>query len=125
MPVTIHKQFQLKGHTGSVYALVRYNNSFFSAGSEGIIAQWTLQGDADANALARVNGQVFTLYHSVEDNRLLAGTMDGILYVIDIETRKETRAIQTETASIFDITFIPRKNIYAVASKMGVLNFYD
>jgi WD40 repeat protein len=126
MQLTIHKQFHFQGHKGAVYALARQNDSsFFSAGSEGLIATWNVNGSSDALATAKVKGQIFSLCYLEEKQHILGGTMDGILYVNDIKEHEVIRAINTQCDSIFDIAYIKSLGLLAVATKLGILNFFN
>lgn len=111
-------------HQGSVYALCGGDQSdFFSGGSEGIVARWNLNSLQDATAVAKVNGQVFSLLHLPKLARLVIGTMSGGLHVIDLVQKKEIHNITYHEQSIFDIR--EHDGRVLVASKDGSLTVWN
>lgn len=112
-------------HKGSVYALVNGNsgNSFLSAGSEGIVVQWNLNDPLNAVAIAKVDGQVFSLLLLPEKNHLVIGTMSGGLHIIDLSEKKEIHYITYHEQSIFDIKLYEQQLL--VASKDGTLSVWS
>lgn len=112
-------------HQGSIYALAPggTDTTFLSAGSEGIVAQWNLDDPANAVALAKVDGQVFSLLLLPEKNHLVIGTMSGGLHVIDLNQKKEIHYITYHEQSIFDIK-LHEEQLF-VASKDGTLSVWS
>lgn len=112
-------------HKGSVYALVNGNSgsSFLSAGSEGIVVQWNLNDPLNAVAIAKVDGQVFSLLLLPEKNHLVIGTMSGGLHIIDLNEKKEIHYITYHEQSIFDIKLYEQQLL--VASKDGTLSVWS
>lgn len=125
MPLTIEQVAKLTLHNGSIYSVIpgRDENSFFSAGSEGIVAQWKVGELNKPTAVAKVDGQIFALLFLPEKNYLIIGTMSGGLHVIDLSAKKEIHYITFHEQSIFDIKQYDGKIF--VASKDGTLSIWD
>ncbi len=125
MALIIEQVAKLKLHNGSIYSLIpgRDENSFFSAGSEGIVAEWKVDELNKPTAVAKVDGQIFALLFLPEKNYLIIGTMSGGLHVIDLTAKKEIHYITFHEQSIFDIKKYNGKIF--VASKDGTLSVWD
>lgn len=125
MNLIVEQVAKLPLHQGSVYALCggATEDEFFSAGSEGIVAKWSLQHLNEATAAAKVDGQVFALLYQPHRHRLVLGTMSGGIHVIDLNERMEVHYITYHEQSIFDLKDHQGK-IFA-ASKDGTLTVWD
>lgn len=125
MPLAIEQIAKLTLHNGSIYSLIpgRDENSFFSAGSEGIVAAWKVDELNKPTAVAKVDGQIFSLLFLPEKNYMIIGTMSGGLHVIDLEAKKELHYITFHEQSIFDIKKYNGKIF--VASKDGTLSVWN
>jgi WD40 repeat protein len=98
-------------------------NTFLSGGSEGIVIKWNILQPDKATAVARVDGQVFSLLLIPEKNHLVVGTMSGGLHVVDLSLKKEIHYITYHQQSIFDIQLHDQELF--VASKDGVLSVWS
>jgi WD40 repeat protein len=126
MPITIHKQFHLSAHSGSIYALcAKDESSFFSAGSEGIVIEWSLSDTTKANIIARLSSQVFCLYYLENLNHLLCACMDGSVHVINTANQKLIHSFNIKADSVFDIAYMPLQKQLLFATKLGVLAIYN
>ncbi len=125
MSISVEKKLHLTGHSGSIYTILQGedNNTFFSAGSEGIVVKWNLNDPANPIACAKVKGHIFALLFLPDKNHLVVGAMDGSLYVIDLSSKKEIHHIAFHQQSVFDIRFFDSKIF--VCSKDGVLSIWD
>jgi WD40 repeat protein len=122
--ISIEKKYQLGGHRGSVYAIKKCTaNSFFTAGSDGIVVKWNFENISEAVAIAKVEGQVFSMCFVNKKNQLWIGTMQGMIFIIDLNQKKEIHAIDLKGESVFDLK---SKNgfIYA-ALKSGEIFLFD
>lgn len=125
MALTIEQVAKLTLHNGSIYTLIhgRDENYFFSAGSEGIVAEWKIDELNKPVAVAKVDSHIFALLFLPEKNYLIIGTMSGGLHVIDLGAKKEIHYITFHEQSIFDIKKYNGKIF--VASKDGTLSVWD
>jgi WD40 repeat protein len=112
-------------HSGSIYELVKGKDehTFLSAGSEGIVVEWNILAPEKATAIAKVNGQIFSLLYLEENNHLVIGTMSGGLHVIDLTQKKEIHYITFHDQSLFSIKRWKEKLF--VASKDGKLSVWS
>ena len=88
------KLHQLTAHSGALYALAhgRTTNALFSAGGDRVVAEWNLER-AETNAFAvRTESTVYSLLNL--DNKLVIGTSNGGMHVIDLETKRELRHLK-------------------------------
>ena len=103
--LSIQQINRAKLHNGSIYTVVKGEdeNTFLSGGSEGIVIKWNVLKQDQAMAIARVEGQIFSLLYLPGKNHLMMGTMAGNLHVIDLNLKKEIHNIQYHEQSIFDL----------------------
>ncbi len=108
-------------HKGSVYSLVRTaeQDSFLSAGSEGIVLKCNIKEPHQAVAIAKVDGQIFSMLFLENKNHLVIGTMSGSVHIIDLNEHREIYSSTHPKHSIFDIK-IHNQKIFA-ASKEGTI----
>ncbi len=104
MKCEINKYRQWMGHKGPVYTLSAIDDMhFISAGSDGMIIQWNLDGEQHGEAIAKVSAQVFCSHYLPDTHQLLLGAMDGHLYVIDFNLKQCIRNIDLQNGSVFCI----------------------
>lgn len=123
--VTLKQEYA--GHTGSVFAMTVSEDEkwLFTSGDDGIVAQWNLEiNDNLGNAVLRTDKSVYTLL-SIPDARLLAGTSDGTLYVIDLNARKIIQTLRKPPAAIYHLYFDPKTEIVWCLHGNGWLTLYD
>lgn len=120
MDMNITKYRQWMGHKGPVYAMNQVDESqFISAGSDGYIIKWDIDAALQGRVLAHVPAQVFSLEYIEDLHHLLAGAMDGHLYVIDLNNNSCIRNIDLQSGSVFSILKVA--DIVFVATQMGLL----
>ncbi|MEO8148287.1 MAG: WD40 repeat domain-containing protein [Bacteroidia bacterium] len=119
------KLIQLKGHTGSVYALEKgiAPHLFFSGGGDHLVVQWNLQTLDAGEVLVQASAIVYSLRLIASQNILLVGTSTGGVHVIDLNTRKELRLLQYHQQGIFDIQFSEKNNLLVLVAGDGVISF--
>ncbi len=125
MSLMITQVAKLRLHQGSIYCLEKGENdlTFFSAGSEGLVAKWNIQDVKNPVAVAKVDGHIFSLLFLAHKNHLLIGTMSGALHIIDLKLKKEIHYIAFHEQSIFDIKEHDGKIF--VCSKDGSLSIWN
>jgi len=113
------------GHKGSVYAIEPGpDGTFFTSGSEGIIAQWNPADPESGAMLARVPGVVYSLCF-LDDKVLLAGTAQGKVHVIDLNLRREVRLLQYHSSPVFRLAFWEQQNLFFSLAGDGSVQVYD
>ncbi len=118
------KLIQLKGHTGSVYALEKgmEPNLFFSGSGDHLVVQWNLQTVDAGEVIVKASAIVYSLRLLAAQHILLVGTSTGGVHVIDLNTRKEIRLLQYHQQGIFDIQYSEKNNLLVLAAGDGVIS---
>lgn len=123
--VQIEKIFQVAAHSGSVYSVIHdKNDAVYTGGSEGVVLKWNIDDYESVTAVARVSGQIFSLFLFEPLNQLWIGTMSGAVHVLDLNSKKEIHHFINHTASVFDIQLNTDGRIY-IASKDGSISIWD
>ncbi len=93
------------GHRGSVYSIAgpAQQNSFITAGGDGIIAEWLINGTDEGVPLANVGKVVYSIAIEPDGKRVFAGQSDGGIHVIDTDQKKELRLLQLHEGPVFNI----------------------
>ncbi len=122
--MNITKYRQWMGHKGAVYTLAALTDTdFVSAGSDGYIIRWFLDGDSHGEAIAQVHTQVFTSRYIHSLQLLLLGAMDGHLYVIELVKGKCIRNIDLKCGFVFCIEYDDDKIF--VGTQSGALYIFS
>ena len=103
--VTVDKIHTLTGHRDCVYTLekTQFDDAFFSAAGDGIVALWNLQDPENGELIANLPNSVYGIHYSAEHNVLFAGhNYDGV-HLLDYQEKKEIGSVNMTTAAIFDI----------------------
>jgi WD40 repeat protein len=93
------------GHNGALYALQPgfEPHTFLSAGSDGWIVQWDLHAPEFGKLLATVTTQVFSLCRLPNQQKLVAGNMDGGLHWVDLIDPAQTLNVLHHKKGVFDL----------------------
>ncbi|MFZ1705381.1 MAG: hypothetical protein WAT79_13620 [Saprospiraceae bacterium] len=100
---------QFTGHRSSIYCLadMKGTTRFLSSGGDGWIVSWDKLGlEENGTLLAKVEGKIFSLQYSLEQNLILAGDMEGHLYWIDVLQKKTIKRLVLHKGSIFNICIV-------------------
>jgi len=94
------------GHKGSVYTIGASldQDKFITAGSDGIIAEWSFDDRIEGIPLAQVNNIVYSMFVDLDSKLLVIGQAAGGLHIIDLVQKKEMRLLQYHESPIFNIT---------------------
>ncbi len=115
---------KLTGHNGSIYALAPGDRgSFYSGGGEGWIVKWNPTESPDGRLVAKTDDQVFSLLKIAGNNQIVAGTMNGNMYFIDLDRTDQTRNLEYHNGSIFDLLQLGQHCIAAGGD--GILSIWD
>ncbi len=84
--MNIHNTNTLTGHKGGIYSLEQSNepHCFYSADGAGWIVKWNLKQPDTAQLIAKVPSNIFALRLLKDQNLLAVGSLQGILYLIDL-----------------------------------------
>ncbi len=122
----IKKNNSFTGHTGSVYALSKVDNSvFLSCSGDGIIAQWDLTKPNDGNMLVNVNNIAYAMHLLKSKNHLLTGSATGSLHVLDVDSKKEIRLLNYHKQGVFKIAYSEVHSTIVIAGGDGNISFID
>ncbi len=117
---------RLAGHNGSIYALAAdpsQQDGFYSAGGEGWIVRWPWLGSPDGKLAAEVGQQVFSLACVPDSRVLVAGTMDGHLFFVDLDRPEEVANVVVHQRGIFAI--LPNRDRLITAGGDGKLVLWN
>lgn len=117
---------RLEGHRGPVYALApaATEGHFISAGSDGVVALWDLDGAGDARAITRVDEAVFSLLILSAHGLLVVGTEGGRIHVVDLRDGRERHCFVVHRLGIFDLVALGPSR-FAAAGGDGTLSIWD
>lgn len=116
--VEIHKVNTLAGHQDCVYTVESgpEPHLFFSAGGDGVVAQWDLNDLESGRMLAKLDSSVYALCYYAERNVLIIGqNFDGI-HLIDLNERKQVGSINLGSSAIFDVKVLRDRIFVALAN---------
>ncbi|MCU0451663.1 MAG: PQQ-binding-like beta-propeller repeat protein [Bernardetiaceae bacterium] len=101
--IEVQKTTSLAGHREGVYSLETSHlpGQFFSAGADGLVAQWDLARPQEGQLLARVPKSVYALCHLPEQCQLAVGQNFEGLHLIDLPSRQAVRSAHVTEAAIF------------------------
>ena len=101
--IVVEKKFHFTGHAAGVFALEGglKPDTVLSGGGDGVIAEWNLDGNGDAEGLARVPGNIFALLLMADKGLVMAGDLYGGVYVIDTATRQEVNRFSWDGAAVY------------------------
>ncbi|QCR24584.1 WD40 repeat domain-containing protein [Pontibacter sp. SGAir0037] len=103
--VKVQKVATLTGHRDCVYTLERAGEThlFFSAGGDGLVAQWDLNDPENGELIANAEKSVYALRYLPERHLLLIGQNTEGLQVIDLQDKKILKSVALPKVPIFDI----------------------
>ena len=124
-PITISKLHTLTGHTDCLYSLSTsaQTHRFFSAGGDGMVAEWDLSDPEKGQLVASLPASVYALLHLADQNYLVVGQNFEGIHIIDLADKKEVGSLKLTDAAIFDIKYSQGKLF--VASGDGHLTVVD
>jgi WD40 repeat protein len=109
----ITRRYVFTGHRGSVYSIAgpAQQNSFITAGGDGIIALWQINGTDEGLPLANVGKVIYSVAIDSEGTRVFAGQSDGGIHVIDTDQKKELRLLQLHEGPVFNIKVFKEQDL--------------
>ncbi len=112
----------LTGHNSAIYALHSLDSQLLTGGGEGFIARWQPLETPDAQLIAQIPEAVFCLASA--ENFLLAGGINGNLYVIDYLKKSILKNIIHHQKGLFSI-FYAKKNDNTVDNSVSLAKSVD
>ncbi len=101
----IKKYHHCAGHQAAIYTLAKGKdaNHVLTAGGDGWVVEWDTAAPDIGQLLAKVEGQLFSMSHLVDQALIVVGDMRGGLYWIDRNAPTNTKSVQEHQHGIFDI----------------------
>ncbi len=114
----------LTGHKGAIYTLCGDSDPhcFYSAGGDGWIVKWDVRRPETGTAIAQVPTQIFAMCYLPDVHLLAVGSMQGVLYFIDLASSQVIPPTLQLTGSIYALA-CSREQLYIGTGK-GQLYIY-
>ena len=127
MTIKINKIAELTGHKAAIYALDsgRHEQLIFSGSVDKDIAQWNLETCQFDKLVARVAAPIYSICHIPEKQWVLAGTSNGTVHIVDLETNREIEPLITHTSQIFCIKYSLKTNCIYTLGGDGYMAVYS
>ena len=111
--IQIQKINHFTGHAAGIFSLAQgfAQHEILSGGGDGVIAAWQVGKQENAKGLASIAGNVFALKLVPEMQLLVAGDLNGVLHIINLESKLEVARFTYEGGAIFSIVLIDNNNI--------------
>lgn len=118
---------KLTGHKGSVYSLTLGNEgNFFTGAGDGWIAEWPIEKGEDGRLVAEASDQVFSLLKLQDAPIIIAGTMQGQLYFINLDFPDQIRNFSFHEQGIFAFVQIEERLVAAGGDgKLSIWNWKE
>jgi WD40 repeat protein len=126
----LEKIASLQGHKQGVYALAAGpDGRFFTSGTDGQVAEWSVHNPGEALGLARLTGSCYALafvppsHHYSEGLLVVAQNQEG-LHFIDVATRQKTGSLALGPYPIYGLLAMASR-LVAVADGAGIVSVID
>ena len=112
----------MAGHVDAVYdfALDRANKSIYSVGADGYVVQWDPLSGGDGELILRAPEAFYSVVHDAENHTLYAGSMNGVIYTIDLLNRKLQSNLKVHEGGVFALKMV--NGVLWSGGADGVLN---
>ena len=98
------KKAEFLGHKDCIYALEKETEeTFFSAGSDGLVVRWHVAKPEEGELVANVANSVYALHYLKNEHQLLLGQNHEGVYKIDLQNNAIIQSAQITSSQIFDI----------------------
>ena len=126
MRPVLQKIATLQGHKQGVYALAATasGDQFYTSGSDGQVAEWTLENPTEALGLARLSGSCWAMAVMPGTSQLVAAQNQEGLHFMDLETRAQIGSIALGKANIYALQPLNDHQI-AVSDEAGWIKIID
>lgn len=100
----VTKKATFLGHKDCIYALEKETGeTFFSAGSDGLVVRWHISKPDKGELVATVPNSVYALHFLEKENHLLVGQNHEGVYRIDLQNNVIIQSAKITSSQIFDI----------------------
>ncbi|GAA4841601.1 WD40 repeat domain-containing protein [Algivirga pacifica] len=105
--IAVEKIGAFTGHKDCLYSLEKApeEQTFFSSGSDGLVAKWSLQKPDEGTLVAKIPNTVYAMCSLPEKRELVVGQNFEGLHVISLEDNTEKRTLKLKDKAIFDIKY--------------------
>jgi len=123
--VAVSKLHTLTGHRDCLYTLASsgQKNRFFSAGGDGMVAEWDLHDPENGQLIANLPASIYAMLYLEDQNYLVVGQNFEGIHIIDLNDKKEVGSLKLTDAAIFDLKYWEGKLF--IASGDGHLTVVD
>lgn len=96
-----------------LYAIANgtHADSFFSASASGLVSEWNTEYGVSSEMKVKTTGAVYSLLFDEDTRFLWIGCQQGILSVVDVESKKEIKNYKVHPGGVFDIKIFEEKVI--------------
>lgn len=101
--LAVQKQHTFSGHRDCLYTLAPtgQQDSFLSAGADGLVVQWQLQQPDQGMLLAKAEASIYAMHYQPERDWLFFGqNYDGVR-LIEVNSKKNLASVQMTKSAIF------------------------
>lgn len=125
MNISVHSIARLTGHNAAIFGLTPYQEPRYllSAAGDGWIVKWDLENPDMGKLVAKVDTQVFSLCYMPEQDRIIAGNMNGGVHWVNVNQPDQTRNIAHHQKGVYAIQAWERAIF--TAGGQGVLTRWD
>lgn len=127
MKIKVQKIAQFTGHQAAVYAISTTEGVspfFFSAAGDGWLVKWNLDDPETGHLVAKTDAQLFSLHYFEQEQKLLAGDMNGGVHWIDLKPSTPVQKnIAQHSKGVFSIC--PTDDAVFTAGGEGWLTKWD
>lgn len=121
----LRQLFSLVGHRGAVYTLAPAyeEHTFYSCGSDGALFRWQPNVRPLPVLVCNFSVQIFSLHYDAPSGFLVAGAMDGRVFVVEAASGRLVRTLADHDQSVFRI--LRHGNRLCVVSRDGTVSLWD
>ncbi len=122
---TIQQIHYLQGHKGGIYTLCHgfEDNSFLSAGSDGLICKWNPDQNQNGVIIAQTGERLFSLLAFPAQKVIFAGTMQGDLFHLNFKNEQMVKRFKFHQPSIYRLA--EWKDLLIVAAGDGIISIWN
>lgn len=125
MSIKVEVVEKLSGHKGAIFALEQGEtpNVFYSGGGNGMLIKWDLDNTHTATLIAQVPSNIFAIQYIPKFQLLAVGSLQGILYFIDLTNNKLIEPSLKFDKTIYDFLLLDDRLLILDGS--GLLSVFD
>jgi WD40 repeat protein len=96
-------------HAGAIYALAydSRKHCMYSGGADGVVAAWSADFKTQIPFSIRTNAPIYSLLVVEKYHTLFIGLNNGMMHVIDLNSKTEFKTVQMHQAGIFALIYDP------------------